>query len=44
MGDALRFGHVSRFMQDLVEVGDLILAVISHEEEEGAGVGGKGVG
>jgi hypothetical protein len=44
LGDAAGFGHVGRFVQDLVEVGDLIFAVVSHEEEEGAGVGAEGVG
>lgn len=38
------FGHVGRPVQDLVEVGYLVLAVIAHKEEEGAGVGAEGVG
>lgn len=31
-------------MEDLVQVGDLILAVVADEEEEGALVGAEGVG
>lgn len=43
LGDALGFGHVGCAVEDLVEVGDLVLAVVAYEEEEGAGVGLDGV-
>lgn len=43
LGDALAFGHVGRAVEDLVEVGYLVLAVVAYEEEEGAGVGLDGV-
>jgi len=41
--DALGFGHVGCAVQDLVEIRDLIFAVVAYEEEEGAGVGLDGV-
>ncbi len=43
LGDALGFGHGGCAVEDLVEVGDLVFAVVAYEEEEGAGVGLDGV-
>lgn len=43
LGDAFTFGHVGGAVEDLVEVGDLVFAMIANEEEEGAGVGLDGV-
>eukprot|EP00970_Alexandrium_tamarense_P009617 scaffold1928_cov109-Alexandrium_tamarense.AAC.42 len=42
--EALAFGHVGGAIHDLVEVWDLVFAVVAYEEEEGALVGAEAVG
>ena len=43
LSDTFTFGHVGGTMEDLVQIGHLVLAMIAYEEEEGAGVALDGV-